>query len=105
MSNGPTEKPMPLFRIRRLLLVAGAEDEIPRDEVYAAVERHVRGDWGEASQEERTTNDDALLTGRGMLVSVFRSRSGLRFWVHTTEEKETFVALVPDEWEEPAANP
>lgn len=99
------ESTPPLFGVRALFLVAGARDALSEGEVDKAVRRHVRGDWGSATAQERALNEEALRTGNGPLVSVFFSASGERFWVHTTEERETFVSLVPEEWEKLTDDP
>lgn len=105
MKNDPITRSAPLFGVRSLFLVAGARHALSKEEVEQALRRHVRGDWGNVTADERSLNEEALRTGQGPLVSVFLTASGERFWVHTTEERETFVSLVPDEWEKLTDDP
>jgi hypothetical protein len=48
----------------------------------SAIHQHSRGDWGELDAHDIAENERAL-GGSGRLFSVYRKRSGVRFYVIT----------------------
>ena len=44
--------------------------------------KHVQGDWGELSAEDKRLNDEALVDG-GRLLSAYRTLKNERIWVIT----------------------
>ena len=50
------------------------------------LDRHVQGNWGEVSREDRLLNDIALVSGERLL-SAYRTLKGQRIWV-LTEAKD-----------------
>jgi hypothetical protein len=61
------------------------------------VQRHLDGDWGEVSQEDREINNAALQNG-GRLLSAYRIGSGVKLWVITEEDRSVTTVLLPDEY-------
>lgn len=61
------------------------------------VARHARGDWGEAPPDERAENLRSARTQRGSILSMYRTRRGLRVWIATDETRERTVAFTPDD--------
>ena len=66
---------------------------LSRDDIKAALGRHVRGDWGEG---ERAENEAALKDG-GSLFSVYRSPDGAAFWVTTEADRTVTTVQLPEE--------
>jgi hypothetical protein len=66
---------------------------LSRDDIKAALGRHVRGDWGEG---ERAENEAALKDG-GSLFSVYRSPDGAAFWVITEADRMVTAVQLPEE--------
>jgi hypothetical protein len=65
---------------------------LSRDDITAAVGRHVRGDWGEGEPAE---NDTALREG-GSLFSVYRTKDGVAFWVTTEADRSLTTVQLPE---------
>jgi len=65
--------------------------------VYASLNRHVAGDWGEISAGDKLTNETALLDGE-RLFSAY-TREGLPpIWIITEWDRSVTTVLFPDEY-------
>lgn len=64
----------------------------------AYVQRHVRGDWGEADEVTRQSNDVALHQD-GLMISRFRITPELLLIIMTNEDHKTTVVHLPEERE------
>ena len=71
------------FVLGELVITSAALQAVPAEEIYRGIDRHVCGDFGLVSAEERAANEDGLR--RGLPVrSMFRARNGIVFCVETT---------------------
>jgi hypothetical protein len=61
------------------------------------LDRHFSGDWGDLGPEDRTANDQALLTGE-RLVSAYDVADGSRVWIITEADRSASTVLLPDEY-------
>jgi len=66
------------------------------------VSRHVVGDWGDLSDEDKRLNDEALKDG-SRLLSAYTLRSGVRVWIITEAagddgQRAATTVLLPDEY-------
>lgn len=64
--------------------------------------RHVRGDWGDLSREDKAANDEALVSGARIL-SAYVLSSGSKVWLITEAvgddgRRAATTALLPDEY-------
>jgi hypothetical protein len=66
----------------RIMIAPDAQEQLETGEVRAALRRHARGDWGEASPEAVADNERGLREEGGVL-SIFRDRRDARFCVMT----------------------
>jgi hypothetical protein len=72
------------FSLGRIVATPGALEAL-RDAGQDAGEflaRHVTGDWGDLDQEDRQSNDAALIDG-SRLLSAYVTKKGERIWVIT----------------------
>ena len=89
----------PLFPLGRVVATPGAlaalkaACELPRG--YLA--RHVRGDWGDISEEDRQENERSLREGFRIL-SAYRTHPGIRLWVITEADRSSTCLLLPEEY-------
>lgn len=65
--------------------------------VRQMLDRHTLGDWGNCCAEEWQANNCALLNG-AKLVSKYRTREGLAFWLVTEADRSVTAAILPDEY-------
>lgn len=85
------------FPLGRLLMTPGAQEQVPPSEMMQALRRHARGDWGDLEAEDRATNDRAVKAGERLLSS-YKTRSGVKFWIITEADRSATTLLLPDEY-------
>ena len=59
--------------------------------------RHLGGDWGDLSAEDKELNDQAIAQGNRIL-SAYRLKSGLKVWVITEADRSSSTILMPSEY-------
>lgn len=90
---------LPLFPLGRVVATPGAlaaleaSGENPAD----FLQRHERGDWGEADAEDAGTNERGLRDG-SRLFSVYRTTRSERLWVITEADRSSTCLLLPEEY-------
>jgi hypothetical protein len=77
-----TTNPSTRLALGQILIAPDAQEQLETAEVRAALRRHARGDWGEASPDEVADNERGLREEGGVL-SIFRDRRDVRFCVMT----------------------
>ncbi|HZZ78269.1 MAG TPA: hypothetical protein VFE62_07105 [Gemmataceae bacterium] len=87
----------PLFSLGNMAITSGALRTVDTDDVHAAIGRHRRGDWGDVGPEDWKENDDALKEGRRLLSS-YKDRQGIKFWIITEYDRSLTTILLPDEY-------
>ena len=92
---GPARPPK--FPLGRLVITPAAAKVIPADEALSAVARHAAGDWGNVSQPDWLTNDDALRHG-DRLFSVYRTIANETFWIITEADRQVTTILLPSDY-------
>jgi len=89
----PEWRNAPLSRI----VVSDSVNELiePRDIVESLVQ-HSRLDWGELGADYAAQNEWVLKRKQGMLLSAFRSKTGVEFyvWTYVMDGKGTDTAVV-----------
>jgi len=94
------KNPFPLGSLYITPGVQGAfgEDCAPTNsEVREALTRHMRGDWGELCDEDWKDNDFSVEHGFRIL-SAYRSKAGVKFWIITEADRSATTILLPDEY-------
>ncbi|WP_285374215.1 hypothetical protein [Pseudomonas sp. lyk4-TYG-107] len=59
--------------------------------------RHLQGDWGDICDEDRQTNEDALISGN-RLMSVYNVIAEERIWIITEADRSVTTILLPEEY-------
>jgi hypothetical protein len=59
--------------------------------------RHVSGDWGDLSEEDRQENEFSLTHGFRLLSS-YRLRNGTKIWAITESDRSATTLLLPEEY-------
>ena len=70
---------------------------LPTRDVAAALDRHRRGDWGDAGREDWQANERALKQGERLL-SVYHAVDGTRFWIITEWDRSLTTVLLPEDY-------
>lgn len=95
--NSPQPTGEPLFDIGRLFATPGAIDAITQVEMFDALNRHVRGDWGKVCTEDQEANNDSLKEGLRLLSS-YEAIDGVKFWIITEADRSATTILLPEEY-------
>lgn len=74
------------FPLGQLVATSGAVTSVSEAEMGAALARHQTGDWGLVDEEDWTANDRALKKGTRLL-SAYRTKAGVRYWINAYSHK------------------
>lgn len=85
------------FPLGRLVATPNALESIPNDEILVALRRHLVGDWGQMTVHDWEANELALTDG-SRLFSVYRTRTGLKFWIITEADRASTTVLLPQDY-------
>jgi hypothetical protein len=72
-------------------------DCLDANDVYAALRRHARGDWGEVCAEDKAENELSLKEGFRLLSS-YSDRNGTKFWIITEADRSATTVLLPEDY-------
>lgn len=89
-----------LFPSGRLLTTPGAEAALKeaKASLIDLLARHLRGDWGDLSEDDRKTNDEALASGEDRIFSAYTLPTNQKIWIITEWDRSVTTALLPDEY-------
>lgn len=73
-----------------------ALEALRESDIADALKRHLSGDWGDVTADDKAGNDRAVADG-GPILSTYRSRDGKPFWVMTESDRSVTVVLLPGE--------
>jgi hypothetical protein len=87
------------FALGRVVATPGALAALEKAEQQPAefLDRHVNGDWGEISDEDREENEIAVQHGLRIL-SAYTTSSGDQLWVLTEADRSATIILLPSEY-------
>lgn len=60
--------------------------------------RHLHGDWGDLSDNDRRLNDAALKSGEDRLFSSYQVTPDLKLWIITEWDRSVTTLLLPSEY-------
>ena len=86
-----------LFPIGQVVATPGALANITESEMFEALNRHVRGDWGDLDMEDIQSNNHALQVG-DRLLSAYHTSGGTKFWIITEADRSSTTVLLPEEY-------
>ena len=99
----PTEDPFgecslaPKFQLGEVVITTAAKEVLPQNEVFRALFRHERGDWGDVSKEDWNENTFSLLN-EFRLLSSYKTTEGEAFWILTEADRSVTTILLPSEY-------
>ena len=85
------------FPFGQTVITSQALARLHPEDVYQALGRHARGDWGEVCPEDAHENETALLEGCRLL-SAYTDRNGTKFWIITEAGREATIVLLPEDY-------
>jgi hypothetical protein len=100
LSPTPTEEPKPMttkFELGHTVITPAAFDQLHPDDMHSALLRHASGDWGECGPRDRRENEFSLDKPLRLL-SVYRDRHGVKFWIITEADRSATTILLPEDY-------
>lgn len=90
---------LPLFPRGNLVMTCGISNLIEQGMLNPLpyLRRHLNGDWGDLSDDDRRANDAALKLG-DRLFSSYQVNPHLRLWIITEWDRSVTTLLLPDEY-------
>jgi hypothetical protein len=85
------------FNLGRIVATTNAHRTLNPEDVMAALARHAAGDWGEVGPEDWRENDLSLREGFRIL-SAYRDRAGVKFWIITEADRSATTVLLPEDY-------
>jgi len=85
------------FPLGQLMATSNALVQLEQSDIQTALLHHARGDWGELDQEDKAANDNALIDGTRLLSS-YRSKRGIKFWIITEADRSITTVLLPEDY-------
>ena len=86
-----------LFELGKLVATPDVLAAVPRSVIDLAVARHLSGDWGDMSDADKQTNEQALKDG-GRLFSAYQVREDTRIWIITEADSSASTVLLPSDY-------
>jgi hypothetical protein len=85
------------FPLGRLVATANAASCLSPAEISSALRRHLLGDWGDLDEEDKQTNERALVEGT-RLFSAYHAADGTKFWIITEWDRSVTTVLLPEDY-------
>jgi hypothetical protein len=85
------------FPLGQIVITANAKDKLLPSDVNDALDRHVTGDWGDVDEHDRQENELSLVQGFRLL-SVYKDRNNVKFWIITEADRSGTTILLPDDY-------
>ena len=85
------------FPLGQVVITQGALNDLPAEEVQESLLRHAEGDWGDVCKEDWALNDEAL-EHESRLMSSYRTKKGVRFWIITEWDRSVTTIFLPLEY-------
>jgi hypothetical protein len=93
----PSEIPITVFRLGKLVATPNALQHISHEDILLGIKRHQMADWGDLGEEDRSINDACLRDG-GRLLSVYHSKTGVKFYIITEADRSATTVLLPEDY-------
>jgi hypothetical protein len=85
------------FKLGLIVTTPAALNHLTYDEILLGLLRHVIGDWGDVSRDDRKENDLSLEKGF-RLWSVYHTDNGVKFWIITEANRSATTVLLPGDY-------
>ena len=89
-----------LFPLGQIVATPGALSALGGEGISsdAMLGRHVSGDWGELSAEDRRENELSIKEGFRILSAYKLPRTNAKLWIITEADRSVTTLLLPDEY-------
>ena len=91
------ERTSPKFPLGALVATPNALSCVSQDDINAALQRHMLGDWGDLCDEDKKVNDRAVAEGSRIL-SAYQAVNSTKFWIITEADRSATTVLLPEDY-------
>ncbi|MDR0578710.1 MAG: hypothetical protein LBI87_14560 [Candidatus Accumulibacter sp.] len=90
----------PRFRPGQVVMTLGVNELVRQGLInpISFLRRHLGGDWGDLSGNDRRQNNAALKSGEDRLFSSYQVSPRLKLWIITEWDRSVTTLLLPDEY-------
>ncbi len=85
------------FPLGQTVIHPNALNRVHPEDVRICLERHARRDWGDVRKEDAAENELSLKEGFRIL-SAYRDRNGVKFWIITEADRSATMVLLPEDY-------
>ena len=88
------------FSPGQVVMTAGVNELVRQGRLNPTpyLRRHLHGDWGDLSDDDRRLNDAALKSGEDRLFSSYQVTRDLKLWIITEWDRSVTTLLLPSEY-------
>lgn len=86
-----------LFPLGEIVITRNAAEKLLSIDVADALFRHAQGDWGDVCEEDRLSNEHALVE-ESRLFSAYHATAGQKFWIITEHDRSVTTILLPEDY-------
>ncbi|HBO4354673.1 TPA: hypothetical protein NIH24_001399 [Pseudomonas aeruginosa] len=88
------------FSPGQVVMTAGVDELVRQGRLNPSsyLRRHIGGDWGDLSDDDRRQNDAALKSGEDRLFSSYQVTRDLKLWIITEWDRSVTTLLLPSEY-------
>ena len=88
------------FSPGQVVMTAGVDELVRQGRLNPTpyLRRHLHGDWGDLSDDDRQLNDAALKSGEDRLFSSYQVAPDLKLWIITEWDRSVTTLLLPSEY-------
>ncbi len=91
------------FPLGKMMMTAGVNDKVADDSKFAkfvtkSLARHITGDWGNLSPDDKTENELALKAGNLRIFSSYENPELPKIWIITEADRSATTVLFPEEY-------
>lgn len=90
----------PRFPSGQVVMTTGVDELVRQGRLNPVpyLRRHLHGDWGDLSDDDRRLNDAALKSGDDRLFSSYQVTPDLKLWIITEWDRSVTTLLLPSEY-------
>ena len=85
------------FNLGQTVITPNAQTTLHPEDVFNALGRHARCDWGDCCKVDWEENELSLRE-ECRLFSVYHDRAGTKFWIITEADRSATTILLPEDY-------
>jgi hypothetical protein len=89
-----------VFSLGQVVSTPGALNALNENgkDIAEYLQRHVNGDWGDLGDEDKQTNDAAVISAEDRILSAYILPDKTKVWIITEWDRSVTTVLLPEEY-------